>query len=109
MSKKLLDYDPLTGIKTYHQYDHGTGLTHIEEVQDCSSILERNKRLQNDTSYSYNGKKVDWFHFATVPNTVLYKFMTDYGLDYRNEDDLKKIERLLQSREYMYLRTTDKI
>lgn len=109
MSKKVLDYDPLTKTTTYHEYDHLSGKTYIEQVQDCSAILNHNKKLQNDTGYASRGKKAEWFHFATVPVQVLYKFLVEHNLDYRNEDDLKKIERLLQSNEYRYLRTADRI
>lgn len=109
MSKRLVDYDPVTKTATYHDYDHLTGKTHIETVQDCKGILERNKALQNSGQTSRFKKKDDWYHYATVPNTVLYKFLTEYGLDWQNSDDLPKIEKLLQSSEYKYLRTVDKI
>lgn len=107
MSKRLMDYDPLTKTATYHDYDHGTGKTYITEVQDCTAILERNKRMQNDSLHM--GKKGDWYHFASVPNQVIMEWKTKHNLDVFNEDDLPKIEKLLQSREYMYLRTVNRI
>jgi len=107
MSKRLVDYDPLTKTATYHDYDHGTGKTFIQQVQDCKHILERNKRKQNDSIHA--GRKDDWYHFASVPNQVIMEWKSKYNLDIFNEDDLPKIEKLLQSREYMYLRTVNRI
>lgn len=107
MSKRLMDYDPFTKTATYHDYDHSTGKTYIQQVQDCKDILERNKRKQNDSIHA--GRKDDWYHFASVPNQVIMEWKTKYNLDVFNEDDLPKIEKLLQSREYMYLRTVNRI
>lgn len=107
--KRLLDHDPVTGTSTYHDYDHNDKTTQIVEVQDISSILEHNKKLQNEERYKRAGIKEDWYHFASVPNSVLLKFRQEHHLDWRNKDDLKKIERLLNTSEYRYLRTVDRI
>lgn len=110
MSKRLLDYDPLTKTATYHDYDHSTGKTYIEQVQDVKHILDRNKRAQNnDLQRGRYAKKDDWYHFASIPNQVIIEFKQKYNLDVFNEDDLPKIEKLLQSRDYMYLRTVNRI
>lgn len=109
MSKKILDWDAATRTKTVHHYDHSTGNTHIEVVQDVKPYLERNKRLQNDSSYGAKGKKNDFMHIATIPNNVIIKLKQEHGIDVFNKDDLPKLERLLNTREFMYLRTVDKI
>lgn len=109
MAKRLLDYDAMTGIRTYHDYDHDTKQTIITQEQDVSGILEHNKRLANDSSYKQKGIKEDWYHFATVPNNVLVDIMSKYHIDIFNKDDLPKFERILSSNEYRYLRTVDRI
>lgn len=109
MAKRILDYDPLTSTTTYHDYDHDTKQTIIIEVQDVEKYLERNKKLANDTQYKKDGIKHDWYHFASVPNGVMVEIMQKYNVDWRNDDDLPKIERILSSNEYRYLRTVDKI
>ena len=108
MSKRILGYDPLTKTTTNHYYDNSTGKTYVEEVQDVSAHLERARRLANDPSYKRKGIKEDWYHFATVPNSVLVELKTKYGLDWTKKDDLKKIEQVLQ-RDYKKLLTVDKI
>ena len=106
MSKRLVNYCPYTQTSTWHYYDHSTDTTYVEEVQDCQNIIDKNKRLANDSSYATRGKKSDHFHFATIPNSVIAKFKKDLNLDIFNRDDMKKIERLIQrDPDYRYLRT----
>jgi len=107
MSKRLLDYDPLTKTTTWFE-SNGTGKFHISQQQDVSEILKTTKRLANDSSYKREGIKSDWYHFATVPNTVLHEILVKYHLDWQNKDDLPKIEKILQ-RDYKLLLTVDKI
>lgn len=106
--KRLLDYDPLTRTQTFHEYDHSSGKTVIETVQDVRGILDHNKRLANDSSYKARGIKQDYYHFATVPNGVLMELIEKYHLDWQRADDLPAIEKILQ-RDYKKLLTVDKI
>lgn len=108
VNSRILDYDPLTKTKTIHHYDSNTDKTHIETVQDVSSYLERCKRLANDTGYKRQGIKDDWYHFASVPNTVLVDLKAKYNLDWTNKDDLPKIEKVIQ-RDYKALLTVNRI
>lgn len=64
--KRLLDYDPHTGVQTFHHYDHGTGITRIEEVQDVQKVLDQCKELANNPDYKRQGIKEDYYHFARV-------------------------------------------
>jgi hypothetical protein len=109
MTKRLLEYDPLTGIKTFHEYDHASQKTYISHEQDCQKILDYNRTLANDDRYKRQGIKDDWYHFATVPLTVVMEWKTKYNLDVFKNDDLPRIEKLLKSSEYSKLRTVNKI
>jgi len=103
MSKRLLDRNPITGEETWHHYDHATGKTTIETVQDCKSIIEQNKKEQ---SMGWNHTGQDWMKFARIPNSVLLKFKNELNLDYMDNDDLKKIVNMIEKDpEYKYLRT----
>lgn len=109
MTKKILDWDAASRTKTVHHYDHATGHTHLETIQDVKPYLERNKALQNDGRHKDRGKKQDFMHIATIPNNVIIELKNKHGIDVFNKDDLPKLERLLNTREFMYLRTVDKI
>lgn len=109
MSKRLIDYDPISRTSTYHDYDHETKKTIITETQDVTDYLERNKALAGESEYKRKGIKSDWYHYATVPNTVLVEIMRKHNIDINNKDDLPKFELVLSSNEYRYLRTVDRI
>ena len=107
MSKRLLEYDPLTKTSTWFDSD-GTGAFKICQTQDIQHYLDAAKRLANDSSYKRQGIKSDWYHFAKVPNTVLHEILVKHNLNYNNKDDLPKIEKII-ARDYKALLTVDKI
>lgn len=106
MSKRLLDVDALTGIKTFHDYDHSTKKTIITEEQDVQSILKQNKI---DANSGKNTNKGDYKHFARVPLVILEQWKKEHGVDWRNPDHSKKLEQLLMKSENKFLRTCDRI
>lgn len=100
MSKRLLDFDPNTGMKTFHSYDESDERTIISYEQDVEPILERNKRLQNEAS----GPMGDMVHVASIPSSVQLKWLIEHGIDLGNKDHMPGVKRLLNSNEYRYLR-----
>ena len=107
MSKTLIEYDPLTKTSTWFEGSHNGGFV-IAQTQDVEAILEKTKRLANDSSYKQKGIKDDWYHFASIPTTVLHEILTKHNLDWANKDDLPKIEKIIQ-RDYKKFLTVDKI
>jgi len=108
--KRLLSYDPMTKTSTFHDYDHASKKTIIETAQNVDEILKLNKERRNDKDYKREMLKGDNnYHYASVPNTVLYDWKKKYNVDFTKEEDLPKIDRLLSSNEYQYLRTVNKI
>ena len=99
----------MTGITTYFDYDHLHDETLIMREQDVSSILEANKAMQNEEQTTKDGIKNSWWHYAQVPNIVIEKWLTEYGVDFYNKDHKKKIFWLLNQPEYRYLKTTTKM
>ena len=102
--KKLLGNDYLTGISTYHSYDHHTKITTIESMQDVEPFIEKNKALHN-TDYQRQGIKNEWMHAATIPNIVQMKWLKEYGVDIYNKEHMPKIRKLLNDPDYRYLKT----
>lgn len=110
MAKRVLEYDPLTGITTYVDYVPETDTTIVHREQaDVSLILDANKALANDESVWKQGVKNSWAHYAQIPLIVVEKWLNDYGVDIFNKDHEKKVYRLLNSPEYRYLKTTTKM
>lgn len=103
MSKRLLDYDPLTGI-TYTFEDLGGDDFAIHTRQDVEAILEHNKHRYNSGKDYWRGSGQDWRHEATIPIGVQYEWLTKYGIDVWNPDHEKGVVRLLNSSDYRYLK-----
>ena len=106
MSKRLLSTDPVTGLMTWHEYDAATDETTISYSADSTSILERNKALQNDTDFSKKGIKQEFWKYAEIPVEVQLDWLINKGVDIANRDHAKKMFELVNSPEYKYLKTT---
>ena len=103
--RRLLDYDPLSGVHVYHDYDPVTDETRIEEWQDVAPFLETNTELRNDEDYKKRGIKNEWWHVARIPVGVQNKWLHEHGVDIFNKDHMPAVKRLLNSPEWRYLRT----
>ena len=106
MTKRIVDYDPYTGMTTTFDYDYATDTTYIGRTQDTSLVLEVNKALQNDESYSKDGIKNDWWHYACIPSLIIEKWRNEFGIDVFNKDHEKAVYAKLNDPEYRYLKTT---
>ena len=106
MTKRIVDYDPFTGVTTTFDYDPATDTTYVGREQLVEPAIDLNKARQNDPNYSKDGIKREWWHEAFIPNIVIEKWKTELGVDLFNKDHLKKVKSLLNSPEYKYLKTT---
>lgn len=109
MAKRIVNYDPMTGVTTYFDYDHASDTTIISSEQDVSFLLDQNKKLQNDEDYTKAGMKAEWWHYASYPAIIIEKWMNEYGVNVFNKDHQKKVFELTNRPEYRYLKTTTKM
>lgn len=110
MTKRVLEYDPLTGITTSVEYAPETDTTTVHREQsDVHLILDANKVLQNDEDLTRKGIKKSWWHYAQIPNIIIEKWLNEHGVDIYNKDHEKAVFRLLNQPEYRYLKTTAKM
>jgi hypothetical protein len=100
MAERLLDYDPNTGMKTWHSYDEATERTILRYEQDCEPILDANKEFKNHG----NHKMGDGFIAAHIPSVVMLKWLTEYGVDVLDPNHRPAVRRLLNSSEWMHLK-----
>jgi len=108
MSKRVLDYDPTSGITTYFDYDPHNDTTLIYHEQDVTPILEMNKAMANDGDIWKEGVKNSWAHYAQIPNIVVQKWLNEHGVNLYDKNHQKAVFRLLNDPEYRYLKTTTK-
>lgn len=99
--KKVLDYDPITGLKEiWHGSDDGNTFS-IETVQDVQPLIDLHKQTQNH--FELNRKSEAW-HVASIPPSIQLKWRVEYGVDIFNKDHKEKVKRLLNDPEWKYLK-----
>lgn len=102
MGKKLLDYDPISGITTYHTYDPLSDESTFSYHADVD--LDAHTRARNDESYSKDGIKKEMWHYAHIPDIILMQWHAE-GIDIT---DAKALLAKVNSPEYAYLKLTTK-
>ncbi len=110
MSKKLIGFNGNDRATYWHE--HGDGSWAIEQVQDdLQPLLDRNKAYQNHGDMRWldepGSEKLGVRMVATIPMIVIERWQRDYGINYFDPDPevQKRIDRLLDSNEWRYLRT----
>lgn len=107
--KRVVDYNPVSGITMSVDYDRHTDTTTIiHEFDDVGSALDRNKALANDTDYTKKGIRDGWWHYAFIPNAIIHKWMVEEGINAYKKEDEARVFKKLNSPEYRYLKTTAK-
>ena len=107
MTKRLLDFDPLTRESVWFEMNDD-GIVTLHQEQDMTHIIEANKMMANDDEYTRTGIKSDWWHYARVPNNIIHKWLVEENINFFDKNDRKKVFKKLNDPEYKYLRVTDK-
>jgi metal-dependent HD superfamily phosphatase/phosphodiesterase len=94
--RKLLDTDPITGIRHVFNYDDTTDEATITAEQDVSAVIEANKSAYNDD----HGRHGEWTRVAQIPMVVLHD-LKQRGI----ADDPVAMKRWLNDPDNRYFRT----
>lgn len=97
--KRLLDYDPLTGMKTFHDFDPVTETTILRHEQDVEPLLDACKRDNNHADRNLG----DMAHVASVPPGVQLEWLVKYGVKMWDRNHEGAVRRLLDG-EYKHLK-----
>ena len=107
--KRLVDYNPQSGITTSMDYDPVTDMTTIiSEFDDLEPALRITKHLQNDPEYTRKGIKECFWHYSFIPNHLIHKWMVEEGINVYRKEDEARVWKKINSPEYRYLKTTTK-
>lgn len=108
MDKRLLSYDPLNGISTYHSYDNETDTSTLIYTGDCQPVLEANKARANDPDFSKKGIKEEFWLYASIPTMLQLKWLIEEGIDVYKERDAGRVSQKLEDPEFRFLKCTSK-
>ncbi len=76
----------------------------VHRLADVEPLLERNKALLNSGEDGYTPSR-ELRRVASIPNAIVEKWRNELGVDIYNPDHRDAVRRLLNSSEYLYLRT----
>ena len=102
MTQRLLDWNQETGVASWWLED-AEGNWAKQSFQDTQRLLDLNKEAQNHCD-PYNGER-DVRMVARIPLIVIAKWRNELGVDYWNPDHQDKIDELLNSADWRWLRT----
>lgn len=105
--KRLLDYDPETGVREVFESTDDGFMIHL--TQDCEPILEDNKARANHGKWGVNHPKSEFRHVAEIPIGVQYEWLVKHGINIYKKDHWPAVRRLLNSSDYRYLKTCEVI
>ena len=104
--KKILGYDPDTGMTEIFHHDSETDVSMIETRQDVTQALKYTQELAKDQTYTRVGMKEEWLHYGYLPDSIILKFHVEHGLSITNPDHAKAIFRLVNE-QYPKFKTTE--
>lgn len=102
---EFLDFDPVTGISHYTDYDETTGNMKIRYVQDVQPILDYTRALAADGGTDQGIKKGFWL-YAKIP-AVVQVHLKLKGIDINDPSATKRIIEEINTN-FPHLRTTQK-
>jgi len=97
MDKRFLDYDPLTGISTYHYYDRFTDETTIQEVADLEPLQKFRHEARKDEIGTKNGIKNSQWLYAKIHPIEQAKFLEKYGYSVFDKSRTKETMKILNT------------
>jgi len=107
MTRRILDYNPLTGQTVNFEYVHSQNKIVITHEQNVDDILRVTKAMQNDEDRTKKGIAADMWHYAKIPESILLKIKQDHGIDFKSREDFPRLLTVINS-EYPHFKTTSK-
>lgn len=98
--RRLLDVDPLSGLKTFHDFDAATETTIISYEQDAQPLLDLCKEESNHADRKLGDGLV---HAARVLPGVQLEWLTKYGVRMWDPNHRQAVHDLLDG-EYRHLK-----
>jgi hypothetical protein len=95
--------DEFAGIKRdFIHVDDNTFV--VQSTQDVQSVLDANKEDQTFNPTGYSSSR-DLKHIARIPAIVYELWLNKYGVDALNPDHKDAVRKLLNDRDWLFLRT----
>lgn len=82
MWREIVEYDPLTGVRTdfYTDDDGKSGLFRQTSPAAAKNLAEQARILRDDDEYKRKGIRNDFMHAAIIPFWVMERIQHQYGI-----------------------------
>jgi len=98
MDWELIDRDPTRGVRKYIAAGDEPDSLLIRTEIDDGQIVERNRALQNEVF----DRRKDLWHAASIPTSVMYEWLTRFGVNAWNPAHSDAVKKLLNSSDYRW-------
>jgi hypothetical protein len=95
---ELIDHDAARGVRKYIAAGDEPDSVVVRTEIDDGAIVERNKTLQNE-SFDRRG---EMWHAASIPTSVMYEWLTRFGVNAWNPAHADGVKKLLNSSDYRW-------
>lgn len=106
--RRLLGYDHITGITTWHDYDSSTRETKIHytfEDAQTDAVLDNNHRMANHNDGWSKSRELR--RVADIPMSVMLSWYVEKGIDVLNKRHWPEVRKLLNDPDWRKLRTAN--
>lgn len=98
MWREVMEYDPLTGVRTdfFNDEEGNWGIYQQQDQTIAKGYEEVAKVLREDDDYKRKGIKNSWMHAAIIPEWVMMKIQHEYNIEMplrQQKEVLKIIQR----------------
>lgn len=107
MTRRLLDYDPMTRITTWHEYYAPDRQNVITSEQDVAPILDANTAIRNHGHQGMIDKEVGLRLVARVPLPQLHQWAAETGTRVGTPEFHEVLRIRLNDPDYRRMRTND--
>lgn len=98
--KRLLDYDPETGMREIFYGSADGESFHIETVQDPDPIRRMLTKIKSENELNRKG---EMWHAGILPMATILKWKVEEGIDVFNPNHKDAVAKKLNSNEYRLL------
>jgi hypothetical protein len=95
---ELVENDPTRGVRKYITAGETPDSVVIRTEINDHAITQRNKALQNEDF----DRRSDIWHVASIPTSVMYEWLTRFGINAWNPAHADAVRKLLNSSDYRW-------
>ena len=95
---QLIDQDARRGVRKFIAAGDDADSALVRTEIDDGAVVERNKALQSEAF----DRRSEMWHAASIPTSVMFEWLTRFGVNAWNPDHSDAVKKLLNSSDYRW-------